>query len=248
LQTEGIEKIKRSTLTEGVINRVKSMIESHDLTAGEKLPTERELAEMFGVGRSSVREALQALQMVGALERRQGKGTFLGEAAVQSLQRMDVSAEKYSFLELAEARRIIEIQAAVLAARNANNEDIKAMKASYSRHAKTSGSRPRPEITVLDYDFHRAVVRGTHNSFLLKMFDILRDNLISSNYAVLTKDKITGAVGYHKKILDAITARDQNRARTKMKEHLSQVEELIIKSYEDIKKIEKSEKIEEENK
>jgi GntR family transcriptional repressor for pyruvate dehydrogenase complex len=208
------------------------MIESHDFAAGEKLPTERELAEMFGVGRSSVREALQALQIVGALERRQGKGTFLGDAAIQSLQRMDTSAEKYSFMELAEARRIIEIQAAILSAKNANNGDLKAMEASYLRHAKTSGSRPRPEITVLDYDFHRAVVRGSHNSFLLKMFDILRDNLISSNYAVLTKDKITGAVSCHKQILEAIMLHDQNKAKKKMKEHLSQVEKLIIKSYE----------------
>jgi GntR family transcriptional repressor for pyruvate dehydrogenase complex len=243
LQIEGIEKIKRSTLTEVVINRIKNMIESHDFAAGEKLPTERELAEMFGVGRSSVREALQALRTVGALERRQGKGTFLGDAAVQSLQKMDVSAEKYSFMELTEARRIIEVQAAALSAKNATTEDIKAMKASYSKHEKTSGSRPRPEITVLDYDFHRAIVQGTHNSFLLKMFDILRDNLVSSNYAVLTKDKITGAVGYHKQILEAIMAHDQNKARKKMEEHLSQVEKLTIKSYEDI-----YEDIEEENK
>jgi GntR family transcriptional repressor for pyruvate dehydrogenase complex len=210
------------------------MIAGHDFTAGEKLPTERELAEMFGVGRSSVREALQALQMVGALERRQGKGTFLGDAAMQSLQRMDTSAEKYSFMELAEARRIIEIQAAVLSAKNATGEDIRAMKASYSRHMKISESRPRPEITVLDYDFHRAVVQGTHNSFLLKMFDMLRENLISSNYAVLTRDKIIGAVSFHKQILEAIMAHDQSKARKKMKEHLSQVEKLIIKSYEDI--------------
>jgi GntR family transcriptional repressor for pyruvate dehydrogenase complex len=211
------------------------MIEDHSFAAGEKLPAERELAEMFGVGRSSVREALQALRTVGALERRQGKGTFLGGAAVQSLQRIDASAEKYSFMELAEARRIIETQAAVLAAKNAGKEDIKAMRASCSRHAKSSGSQLRPEITVLDYDFHRAIVRGSHNSFLLKMFDILRDNLVSSNYAVLTKDKITGAVVYHKEILKAIAAHDQNKARIKMEEHLSQVEKLIIKSYEAIK-------------
>jgi GntR family transcriptional repressor for pyruvate dehydrogenase complex len=242
LRIEGIEKIKRSTLTEGVISRIKAMIEDHNFAAGEKLPTERELAEMFGVGRSSVREALQALQIIGALERRQGKGTFVGDAAVQSLQRMDVSAEKYSFMELAEARRIIEIQAAILSAKNAGSEDIKTMKASYSRHVKTSGSRPRPEITVLDYDFHRAIVRGSHNSFLLKMFDILRDNLVLSNYAVLTKDKITGAVGYHKQILAAIAAHDQNKAGIKMEEHLAQVEKSIIESYENY------ENVEEENK
>jgi GntR family transcriptional repressor for pyruvate dehydrogenase complex len=242
LEIEGIEKVKRSTLTEGVINRMKNMIASHDFAAGEKLPTERELAEMFGVGRSSVREALQALQMVGALERRQGKGAFLSDAAVQSLQRMDASAEKYSFMELAEARRIIEVQAAALSAKNAGDEDLKMMKASYIKHVETSRSGPRPEVTVLDYDFHRAVVRGAHNSFLLKMFDILRDNLISSNYAVLTKNKITDAVGYHKQILAAITSRDQNKAREKMNEHLSQVEKLIIKSYENY------ENIEEENK
>jgi GntR family transcriptional repressor for pyruvate dehydrogenase complex len=240
LDIEGIEKIKRSTLTEGVINRIRDMIENHNFAAGEKLPTERELAEMFGVGRSSVREALQALQMVGALERRQGKGTFLGDSAVQSLQKMDVSTEKYSFMELAEARRIIEVQAAALSAKNANDKDIKMMKASYSKHAKNS--RPRPEITVLDYDFHRAVVRGAHNSFLLKMFDILRDNLISSNYAVLSKDKVTGAAGYHKQIFAAIASHNQKKAMEKMEEHLSQVEKLIIESYENYENIEEKNK------
>jgi GntR family transcriptional repressor for pyruvate dehydrogenase complex len=232
LDTGGVEKIKRSTLTEGVISRIKIMIENHDFVAGEKLPTERELAEMFGVGRSSVREALQALQMVGALERRQGKGTFLGDAAVQSLQKMGASVEKYNFMELAEARRIIEVQAAALSAKNANSEDIEVMRAAYSKHAENLRARLRPEITALDYDFHRAVVRGAHNSFLLKMFDILRDNLIVSNYAVLTKNKITDAIAYHRRILASILSRDQNRAMERMEKHLLQVERLIIKSYQ----------------
>jgi GntR family transcriptional repressor for pyruvate dehydrogenase complex len=233
LEIEGIEKIKKSTLTEGVISRIKNMIEGHSFAAGEKLPAEREFAEMFGVGRSSVREALQVLQAVGALDRKQGKGTFLGDAAVQSLRRMDASSERYSFQELAEARRVIEVQAAALSAKNADDGDIKAMKASCLKHTEISRSRPRPEVTVLDYDFHRMVVRGAHNGFLLKMFDMLRDNLILSNYAVLTADKIIEAVNYHKQLLEAIESHDQNGAKRVMREHLTQVEKLIIRSGKD---------------
>jgi GntR family transcriptional repressor for pyruvate dehydrogenase complex len=233
LKIEGIEKIKRSTLTEGVINRIKDMIANHSFTAGEKLPAERELAQMFGVGRSSVREALQALQMFGVLERRQGKGTFLDSAALQLLQRMDASVENYSLMELAEARRIIEVQTAVLSARNANTEDIKAMKLACLKHVKIHRSQSRLEVAVLDYNFHRTIVQGAHNSFLLRMFDILRDNLISSNYAVLTKDKVTKAVQYHKQLLESITLHDQNKTRRIMAEHLSQIEKYLIKSHED---------------
>ena len=106
------------------------------------------------------------------------------------------------------------------------------MSAACKKHAEKSRSALSSGLTVLDYDFHRAVAQGSHNTFLLRMFDILRENLISSNYAVLTKDKVTNAISYHKQILDAVKNHDPEKAKAVMTEHLFQVEKHIIESYE----------------
>jgi GntR family transcriptional repressor for pyruvate dehydrogenase complex len=230
--TEGFEKIKRSTLTEGVTSRIKEMIEKNNIRPGEKFPAERELAGMFGVGRSSVREALQVLHALGAVDRKQGIGTYLNRDAAQRLKKIGTAPEKYTVMELVQARKIFEVQTAELAALNAGKEDILAIKTAYDKHAELSHSKLSAEITALDYNFHRAVVEGAHNSFLLKMFDILRDHLISSNYAVLTKDKVDISLTYHKQIFQAIKAHDPQKAKAVMEEHLSQVEKYIIASYE----------------
>ena len=229
---EGVEKIKRSTLSEDVISRIKYMIENNDIKPGEKFPAERELASMFGVGRSSVREALRVLQTIGALDRRQGIGTYLNIEAKQSLKRADFTVEKYTFMEMAEARKIIEVQSVEVAALRADAADIRAMETACRKHTQMARSDLLSEITVLDYNFHRAVAQGTHNSLLLGMFDILKGILISSNYAVLTKERVAEAVSYHRQIVLAIKAHNRQRAKKIMEEHLSHVEKNIIKSYE----------------
>jgi GntR family transcriptional repressor for pyruvate dehydrogenase complex len=208
------------------------MIKNKHILSGEKLPAERELADMFGVGRSSVREALRVLQAIGVLERRQGTGTYITDGAVQSLRRAENWNRKYSFLELAEARRMIEAQTVELSAKNADKKDIQIIKAAFEKHAKMLRLALSAEASILDYDFHRAVAQSTHNCFLLEMFDILRENLVSSNYVFLTKDKLINAIAYHKQILDAIKNHDPQTAKKAMIEHLLQVEKDIIQGCE----------------
>ena len=229
---EGIEKIKRSTLSDDVINRLRYMIENNYIKSGEKLPAERELAAMFGVGRSSVREALRVLQTIGALDRKQGIGTYLNDRAQLSLQRVNQVVEKYTFMEMTEARNVIEAQTAELAAIKASSSEIRAMEAAFRKHTKLARSHLESEITILDFNFHRAVVQGTQNTLLLRMFDVLRDILISSNYAVLSEDTVTNAILYHEQILEAIKVHKPERAKTIMKEHIFHVKNNIIQIFE----------------
>ena len=231
MEIESVQKIKRSTLPEDVIHRIKFMIENNQIKSGEKLPTERELAKMFGVGRSSVREAMRVLQSIGTLDRRQGVGTYLNSEAKQSLKRVDFTVEKYTFLEMSEARKIIEVKAAQLAAERADPKDIRSMETAFKKHSASARCNLISEITVLDFNFHRSVARAAHNDLLLKMFDTLRDIMISSNYVVLTDDKVSNALSYHAQIMEAIKKRDQQRAKTVMEEHLSNVEKFIIQNY-----------------
>ena len=130
-----VEKIKRISVSEEIIDRILKMVENKDLKPGEALPTEKELMEMFGVGRSSVREALRALQSTGVIERRQGMGTYLSSSAGKAINVFNIqnALARYTLVEMSEARRILEAQIAALSAQNATRENIAYMRQENAR-------------------------------------------------------------------------------------------------------------------
>ncbi len=117
---------KPSKITEMITDRIRGMIEDGVLKPGDKLPTEKELCEGFGVGRSSVREALQSLEYMGLVESRPGVGRFLSldAMALISSQHWRLTLEQAPAFELMEARRILEVTTARLAAERATDEVI----------------------------------------------------------------------------------------------------------------------------
>src|SRR3989441_7289244 len=126
----GIEPIKSTRIYEAIVRQVKAMISEGRLKSGDQLPPERDLAEKFLVSRTSVREALRALESLGLIEIRPGEGTFVREISIEShIQPLALvmASHREAIGELFEARRLLEPLIAGLAAARATRDDVSEM-------------------------------------------------------------------------------------------------------------------------
>src|SRR5690554_3631179 len=123
--------VKNTKVYEEVIEQIKFMITSGQLKKGEKLPPERELVEKFQVSRTSVREALRALQIIGLIESRQGGGNYIKDSfddnLIEPLSMMFVLQNSRNS-EILELRRVLEVETARLAAKNISDEELTRLK------------------------------------------------------------------------------------------------------------------------
>jgi GntR family transcriptional repressor for pyruvate dehydrogenase complex len=166
--------IQRSSTPEIIINEIIQYVRSGELKPGDKLPTEREMSLMFGVGRSSIREAVKGLVLSGYLESAQGKGTFvkkdipLTDVTLSDLQNA-LTAER--IVELMELREILECNAAKLAAQRANAEDIQRIHEALEQMQACQADIKK--FYDPDFDFHMAVAEAAHNEMICEMMRLI---------------------------------------------------------------------------
>lgn len=230
------KRIERSTVTENIIEQIKEQILSGKLRPGEKLPPERELAENFSVGRTSVREAIRALQYMGVLEVRYGEGTFLSRNSSILTDHFKTShlLKRFSVMDLVEARKIVEGATVYLAAKRGAPEDGETLQEIYLQ-AEDAVREGKSEEAFLkaDFEFHRKIAEMCQNPVLLEMLDAMRELTLEENLDVIKKPgQIGNALAFHKEILDAITANDARGARRKMMEHLENIENTVMELME----------------
>lgn len=199
---------------------------------GDRLPTERELAQQFGVSRVTVRDALRALEATGLIRVKVGGqgGPYVAEPSISQLSdsmSTHFQLQGTSFQELAEARLALETTAARLAAERATDEDLAAMKASIRAAAPPSrrGARTpdgHPVSAVISADFHTALVRAAHNGALLAMFTATR-SLIQEAFDTMhatQPDMAETARRVHTELYEAIARGDAETAVRTMRDHL----------------------------
>jgi GntR family transcriptional regulator, transcriptional repressor for pyruvate dehydrogenase complex len=159
--------IQKSSTPEIILNEIIQHIKSGELKPGNKLPTERDMSQMFGVGRSSIREAIKGLVLSGYLESSQGKGTFIkkdlpvNDLTLTNLQHA-LAAEQ--IIELMELREILECNAAKLAAERASSEDIRRLHEALERMQACEADIKK--FYDPDFDFHVAIAEATHNEMI----------------------------------------------------------------------------------
>jgi len=222
------EPIARRKTYELVAERLVDMIGQGALRSGDALATERELTERFAVGRSSVREALRMLESQGVI-RAAGSSTFVVAEAMNplnsSLRMLFALDERTGIHDLFELRRILECEAAALAAERKMPEDLAEMDAATEEMAAALYSGLADGFIDADLRFHLALAGATGNRLVLHSMHAVRDVL---RRALLTVYRIPqspeSAVGEHRKIREAIAAGDAVRARDEMRAHLDRVE------------------------
>ncbi len=215
-------RVRRS---ERVAAQIVELIRQQDLRPGDVLPTESELMGLMSVGRSSIREALRGLSVLGQVEIRQGAGTFV--RSPDPLVGPDASAvgaisgalAHGLTEELLEAREIIEVRAAGLAARRATGEDIAALERLVEAARAALSGRQRGFL--LSADFHLGVARAAHNNVL--------EGFVASYVPVLAEratvlERLPGYMEWeiraHDEIRRAIAAHDARLAAARMRDHL----------------------------
>jgi GntR family transcriptional repressor for pyruvate dehydrogenase complex len=212
----------RTTLTADVCRKLVSHLIRGDWTEGERLPAERELCQRLGVGRASLREALKALEIMGMIETRLGDGTFVchrSEFFSRPLLWAITGSDQEDARELVEARRLMEVELAGLAAERATPEDIQTIER-YMREMEM-GVRNQEVFLEADLAFHLAVGEAAHNRILINALHLIRNLMRQWIQNTISRDDITlHVLKQHQDILHAIVQKSQFGARAAMQVHL----------------------------
>ncbi|MGH2615696.1 MAG: FadR/GntR family transcriptional regulator [Thermomicrobiales bacterium] len=204
-----------------VFLRLEEEIRTGRAEAGMKLPSERELAERFGVSRPVVREAMRGLVERGLVEVHPGRGAFVRTArATDAAVGMDALLRRHQPTprDLVEARTMLEATTAALAATRASIDDLAGIADALDRFDGASGVI---EQARYDLAFHLAIARAAHNPVVETMFGAITGLTIELMLRSLADPEVTRAsVPYHHAILTAIRARHPEEARTAMTAHL----------------------------
>jgi GntR family transcriptional repressor for pyruvate dehydrogenase complex len=222
--------IKSTRIYEEIVRQVKQLIAEGRLKSGDRLPPERELAEKFVVSRTSVREALRALESLGFIEIRAGEGTFVRQVSVDALVgplALMMTSQREAIGELFEARRVLEPAIAALAASRATPDEVQEMERILESQARevAAGRTGLAE----DAAFHTAVGAAAHNHAITRIVHAIMDLLTQSREESLnTPGRPTRSHQDHRRILQAIAKRNPSAARQAMLDHLVAVEGLVL--------------------
>jgi GntR family transcriptional regulator, transcriptional repressor for pyruvate dehydrogenase complex len=219
--------VPRSTLPEEVANRLLTLIRERELRPGTKLPAERSLAGMMDVSRPVVREALRALSLMRVVDIRQGDGTYVTSLEPRQLiAHLDFvfAKDSVALAQLLEARRVVEVGNARLAAFRITESEIVALG---DLVASLAGCIDDPDrFSELDIALHEAVCAAANNFLLAQFMNIV------STLGKVSRERTGGlrtvreaALRDHRRILDALRAHDPDAAQRAMLEHLDHVEQ-----------------------
>lgn len=226
------QRVRVGKVSEEVVKQVQEAIFSGQLEPGDRLPSERDLAEQFGLSRMSVRLALRTLESAGLVEIKVGSsgGAFIRAHNFDPLRATLASmlrSKKASILDLAEARKIVETATAELAAQRATAEDLKALRecVEAARRSFESGDLNYGPHSV---NFHAALARAAKNHVLDLTVQSFRASFSDVLEKLLpTQDMAEKALADHWEMYKAIEAHDSARARQLMSEHLAYFEKKV---------------------
>ncbi|GAW93913.1 FadR/GntR family transcriptional regulator [Calderihabitans maritimus] len=226
---------KGTRLYEKVVMQIKSAISVGDLKPGDKLPSERELAEIFGVSRTSIREALKSLVAMGLIKIRHGDGIYVCESRGEE-QLKNIGAYLMShqgtLKDLFEIRRVLETEAAAWAAERGAPEKVQELVNLINTVKEGIAKRSGGYLLFLgehDTKFHLCLAEASENQVLLRVMNNLLDLLAESRARAWSiPGRPLRSVEEHAKIVEAIVSGDVEGAREAMRQHLENVEKEIL--------------------
>jgi len=227
---ELFSKVPRERLYQGVAGQIQDLVVAGTLKVGDKLPSEAELGEQFGVSRTVIREATRSLVQRGLLSSEPGRGTFVTAMSPKDLSDsfgLFVKGSDISTKKLIEVRELLEVKIAELAAERAKPEHLAKMRQAIEDMDEAIDSLD--EFISADLDFHMALAEATQNDIFVALIGFLVDELQYIRRA--SADLPSGflnAQGYHKRIYECVRKRDSRGATENMRQHLQQVLRRLI--------------------
>jgi GntR family transcriptional repressor for pyruvate dehydrogenase complex len=222
--------VRKTRVSQDIIEQIRDLVTSGRLKPGDRLPSERELSQALSVSRSSVREAVRAMESLGLIQARAGEGTFVaspsgsrGNDPIIASLHQDWSTQHKLF----EVRRVIEPDLAALAARRATAEQIEKLRTTLNEQEAEilrGGTGVKQDST-----FHFLMAEATGNEALVRIVDSLMDLLLKTREESLHHgERRAQSLRQHRTILAAIEARDPRAAERLMRDHIRDVEELVF--------------------
>ena len=237
--------LKREKLYKQVAESIHDSIMRGDLKTGDRLPSERDLAEQLEVSRTVVRDALRLLEERGLISSNVGDGTYISEIKSRSVSEsisLFVKQKQTSYAHLTQVRRMIEVEIAALAAKNATPKDIERLEQSVSGAERKIHSLQ--EFVSSDISFHKLLAEASQNPLLPMLLTPISEPLHDlSRRASALPGAPEDALMHHRNILDCIRRGDSEGARQCMRDHLDSAErwgELAAKQIQDDLDLEQS--------
>ncbi|RKX83629.1 MAG: GntR family transcriptional regulator [Spirochaetes bacterium] len=230
----GIKKIKKTTVVEQVMEQIKDLISSGAYKPGDKIPTELELAESFGVGRSSIREAIKIFNYMGVLSSQAAKGTFVEE-------RSNISSESltWSLLlgedelnEMIDLRGSIEIWAMfklvdeIASKSSIGNSVVKELKTIVENMRNFAVNNERNNLIEADFQFHNTIIQGCNNTLFTSLIKTLKSFLYNEiEQSQLVYTDLTQIPKEHELLLSALLSGKKSSVYSAYSDHISNIKE-----------------------
>jgi GntR family transcriptional repressor for pyruvate dehydrogenase complex len=233
------KRFKQQTIVQQVMDEVKNMIASGQLKPGDRIPTETELSQMFGIGRSTVREAIKIFQYLGILNSSTRKGTFVCDYSNISVEAItwSILLRTNEIFELVELRDVIEDRAVLGLAEKVRSDPegtapiIKELENQVSRMSEAIDKYSMDDLSDADYEFHRKIVESCNNGVFSGIYDTLRsfmrEEIRKTNLLETARSR---GFAEHKMIADSIRAGDPSGAAKAFQGHIDGIRDQLRQS------------------
>jgi len=228
-------RINRLSVPEEIIADIKQKIIDGELRPGDKLPSENKLATMFGVGRGTIREAIKVMIFLGIITRNNNRATYVSNTAVEKVLMRNVLesfSEHRDTLEMIEVRKIIEPEAAALAAERKEDHLIEKLEYEYQKMLNTKDDDVEAFIRH-DNLFHECIFSGTGNRMIVDLMKSIHNAMQNSQASVIQSSSQIKprSLKFHEAVLEAIKSGSREKAKELMLDHILDVEKEMFEIY-----------------
>ncbi|QPC81328.1 FadR family transcriptional regulator [Phototrophicus methaneseepsis] len=213
------KSVKRGGIVDDIIEIIKQALITDELKPGQRLPSEMELMEQFGVSRNSLREAIKMLDALGVVDVRRGDGTYIAsESSSRNLRPLIFAMllKTNATKDLVELRTLTEVGYCQLAGSNGTEEDFKMIESAATAWEAEALKEERDYdlLIQLDLQFHQSIIRATHNELVILLADTVEEMFFHTVRDAHTQDEVIrfGVEG-HRKIAEVLKTRDSDRIR-----------------------------------
>jgi GntR family transcriptional repressor for pyruvate dehydrogenase complex len=225
-----VRHVRKTRVYQEIVRQIRDLIAAGRIQPGDRLPPERELAELFKASRNSVRDAIRVLEQMGLIESRQGDGTYVRTVSIEDLAgplALMLLQSRQQMRELWEVRRVLEPAIAEFAASRATEDELDELEAIVeAQRAKVEAGQVALEE---DSAFHYGIAQAARNAVMLRTLDTLVDLLRQSRERALQRhDRPARSLSGHVRVLAALRRHDAAAARAEMLGHLREMEELAF--------------------
>lgn len=221
LKFEGVEVEK---ISQNIVEQIRKRLINGSLQPGEVLPSEENLSKIFGVSRSSIREALQILEIQGIVDRKKRSGTVIRKLSILEMANIYMPrSDKESLLDLMETREILEVAIVELVSERASPKDIQELE----NLLEWMVNNPQ-EAAEADVAFHLALARMSRNEVMFNIVKSLKGTMDRlQERTIYLQGRLAHVIVEHRKIIESIKSKDPEMAKIYMKRHLRKVKGLL---------------------